>query len=479
MAGLAVVALIYFFARTLPGPPGALWSALALVSSVEFIAFSRTVISDMTLAFLTSASLCFFYRGSQTRDPKTRKALYLFMYAAAACATLVKGPVGLFLPAMVIFVYLVVSGKLALVRTMQPFFGGLLFLVIVAPWYVRAEMRSPGYLSYFLVQEHWLRFLTSEGQHDRPWYYFFQVLAVGFLPWTPLLPWIAKRLWSRGLDDHFIFLLSWVVVPFAFFTFSSAKTPEYILPIFPGLALLTGNAIAAVLHGTLRTRPEVLLFPTLCLLLSLAYCLLGYVWPGILPVRLQGPVPEVTPLVVSLSSIVFLIVAVSVFFLGKNFWLRHLYPTFWVVYLIFFLFAQQITTLISRTRSSRDLARRAALLIRPEDQLVIYDAYLSSLPFYLEIDRPIWVVLSEKETRIMGSLFVAQNRPQSARGYGKVIFSLDEFTRIWKSSKRRILVFLKEKDLAQFSGRVGSQPSGILKMDGIVVVSNLAAQALR
>ena len=44
--------------------------------------------------------------------------------------------------------------------------------------------------------------------------------------------------------------------------------------------------------------------------------------------------------------------------------------------------------------SIRGLAANAAPYIQPDTQVVIYDATLESLPFYLKINRPIWSVSS-------------------------------------------------------------------------------------
>src|SRR5690606_21406355 len=50
----------------------------------------------------------------------------------------------------------------------QPWSAGLaLMLAISLPWYVAAELKTPGFLRYFLVGEHFLRFVDAGWTGDR------------------------------------------------------------------------------------------------------------------------------------------------------------------------------------------------------------------------------------------------------------------------------------------------------------------------
>jgi hypothetical protein len=59
--------------------------------------------------------------------------------------------------------------------------------------------------------------------------------------------WRAQR-HARRRDPLTIYLASWVVMPFVFFSVSRAKLPTYLLPIFPALALLTATYLDRVLR---------------------------------------------------------------------------------------------------------------------------------------------------------------------------------------------------------------------------------------
>ena len=72
----------------------ALWSALVLLTSIEFFALSRIVILDMLLTFFFSLALCAFFLGQREVAAGKSRLYFLLMYVAMGAATLVKGPIG-------------------------------------------------------------------------------------------------------------------------------------------------------------------------------------------------------------------------------------------------------------------------------------------------------------------------------------------------------------------------------------------------
>ena len=243
LAALGCLSLTYVLAGAIFGRRAALWSVLILVTSIEFFALSRVVILDMVLTFFITLSLACFWLGHLATGPR-RKFLVLLMYAFIGAATLVKGPIGLVLPAAVIFFYLLLSGKWALVGEMELSLGVPLFLIVAASWYVAVELRNPGYLHHFLYEENFARFTTTQFNRSRPWYYFFMVLAAGCFPWTLLLPMTLADFRKRPPADGHLFLILWIASPFIVFSLSASKLPHYILPLYPPLAILVGATVA-------------------------------------------------------------------------------------------------------------------------------------------------------------------------------------------------------------------------------------------
>ncbi|HYA30489.1 MAG TPA: hypothetical protein VEI95_16865, partial [Acidobacteriota bacterium] len=73
---------------------------------------------------------------------------------------------------------------------------------------------------------------------------------------------------------------------------------------------------------------------------------------------------------------------------------------------------------------------------------------------------------------LMGSIYVAEKRPTPARGYGKVLFTFEEFAAEWKQNKLPLRVFLKEKSLPRLTGELGEVPKSLMRFGDIVLVSS-------
>lgn len=471
LAAVGCVLLIFDLGRRFAGSWSGLWSGLVLATSPAFMAFSRAVIFDMPLAFFITLAFWAFAR-AEMAGGRIGAKFFVAMYGAIAGAVLTKGPVGLAVPALVIGGYLLVWQRGRLLGVMKPLYGAVVLLLIAAPWYLWAEARNPGYLHYFFFEENFLRYVTPRFNRVQPWYFYFEVLAIGFLPWTSLLALPFTR--ASGLqDEHRLLIVLWAVVPFIFFSLSAAKQPGYILPAFPALALLIGITIARTLE--LRTRRIPLGLPWLALLTAFGYFALGLFFPQLWPASLAESVGRFPGLMTrfswtSIGTLIILLFGL----IAASLWARQLefYAATCVFFVVFHLFALGIFSDVSRLRSSKELAAKALPLIRSDDQLVIYNGYLSSLPFYIRAEQPLWVVVPEHGAAVMGSFYIAEKNPPAARGSGTPVLSFDKFAEVWDHSPVRLIVFLEEKKLPRLAGDVGAAPKRLLTAGNVVLVSN-------
>jgi hypothetical protein len=134
--------------------------------------------------------------------------------------------------------------------------------------------------------------------------------------------------------------------------------------------------------------------------------------------------------------------------------------------------AEPIMARASLKRTSKQLAKQSARIIQKGDQLVLYDGYLSSLPFYLNIQRPIWVVWSGNNKQVLGSDYVAKARPEPAFGYGKILYTYEDFSEMWIESKQRLVVFINVKAVARLEGITRTAPKTLLQIGETAVVTN-------
>lgn len=249
VSGFLTLILVYFTGRRLAGVRAGLAAAAILASTFQFFLFSQVLTLDMGLTFFLTLALSSFLASQDTRcDPSQRRIWGILTWAAMALAVLSKGLVGVVLPGIVLLAYLVIErdwkllGRLSLIR------GGLVFLVIVLPWFVVVQLRNPEFFQFFFLREHFARFALNEHHRTGAWYYFIAVLLVGSLPWTFGYLNAFLNSWRSNSSNRFEInsgrlLVLWVGVITAFYSLSASKLPGYVLPVFPALALLLGSRL--------------------------------------------------------------------------------------------------------------------------------------------------------------------------------------------------------------------------------------------
>ncbi len=474
VAAIGCLFLVYRFARQWWGPWEALWGVAILLTNVEFFVLARIVISDMTVTFCVTLALCSFYSALHVESEKSRKLHCLLMYGALGAGTLAKGLIGVVVPGIVFFGYLLCTHKLSSLRKLYFFPGALLFLVIVAPWYLWVNMRNPGYLRYYFWEEHVARYLTDDFDRTEPWFYFFPVVTVGFLPWIVVLPWVVKDA-LKNVDDKNIFLILWAVVPFLFFSFSKAKLPQYVLPIYPALALLSGKTVASLVNGSDSKKRWRLYLSWIFSAGVVLYLLVSEVWQPLLPSQIREMVSD------NLIWIAISVIAMALIFgvyavanlRGNSCSPIASYLCNCTGIAIFFLLVGQLMVRASVDRSAKALAEQALPFMTPESQMAIYDTYLPGLIFYLRLDRPIWIVASPGKTTLMGSPYVSTRRPNPAPGHGKILLDFDEFADAWKRTAQPLLVFAKAKTLLRFESWLAEGTRRLTGVNEYVLLSRL------
>ena len=263
IAGLVAVLVTYAFARSLFGPTAGLVAGLMLATAGEFLFLARWYRMEMPLTAAVWASMWWFWRAERKRqaDPSThRRVGWIGFYVFAGVATLLKGPLGLFLPAVVVGAYLLLSRQARRLRDPFNLPGLGVFLLIAVPLYVVMGSNNTEHTTRFFIRENIMRyFSTTEFSHSFPGILYVGILLAGMLPWTIYLPGAFIRLfpwrWRQRMDRPGV-LFCWIAVllPLCFFAFSNTKLPSYILPCFPPLAVLIGGLVGAWMTSTAPDR---------------------------------------------------------------------------------------------------------------------------------------------------------------------------------------------------------------------------------
>ncbi|HUO44968.1 MAG TPA: glycosyltransferase family 39 protein [Burkholderiales bacterium] len=248
LTGMLGVLTVFYAGRRLFGTDCGLYAALVLGSSLLYALIAHINTLDMGLTFFLGLGLAAMLIAfdSRTAASSSRRWMYA-AWAAFAGATLSKGLIGIVLPAAAVILYMLFKRDFSLWRKLHPVGGGVLFLLLCAPWFVAISIANPEFPWFFFVHEHLQRYTTTLHNRYQPWYYFIPVLLAGMLPWTVTLLdtlFYARRQTAAGFD-HTLFLLLWSGFVFVFFSLSDSKLVSYILPMLPALALLIALRLPA------------------------------------------------------------------------------------------------------------------------------------------------------------------------------------------------------------------------------------------
>ena len=268
LCALLVAALSAHWAATLVPrrPPGeALWAGLLaaalLATGPGFFAAAGAVMTDPALAACVTAMLAAFHQVA-IRGQRGAAWRYGF-FLAIGLGMLAKGPVVLLYGGVPIALWTLWQRRLGAVWAAFPWIGGTALAALISvPWYLAAERATPGFLNYFLLGEHVMRFLKPGWRgdlygtaHAEPlgtiWLYL--AYAIGLQTLLVVCALVGQARNGQGAASAAAaapsagargFALLAVLVPVAFFTFAGNIIWTYVLPALGPLAVLLADFLA-------------------------------------------------------------------------------------------------------------------------------------------------------------------------------------------------------------------------------------------
>lgn len=219
-------------------------SVIFLSTSLGYLITARTVYFEGLLIFCLTISLLSFYLAYIQGHRIYSRLFYVFM----GLAFLAKGLIGPVLVILIlgIFVLLERSHWKNLHLFLDPL-GLILGVTITLPWVILAAYYDSGFLWFFFINEHVLRFLDLKEPRDYyrgPWWYYLPRILGYIFPWTPLF--LNFPFLSKEKSPFFLFLKIWVIVPLLFYSFSKAKANYYMLISIVPICILLGYGFIAL-----------------------------------------------------------------------------------------------------------------------------------------------------------------------------------------------------------------------------------------
>lgn len=226
-----------------------LLAAVIYSSTVLGLVASGVVLTDPALSFSILLAFCGFWKGVHDGD------IYFARlgFVGLGLGLLAKGPLVLVLFGLPAFTWIVFNQRWSALIRLPWFSGCLLMCAIAVPWYVFAELKTPGFLDYFFVGEHWKRYVISQwsgdlygSAHAQPLGTIWLQLLQALMPWTFLLPmiwWYQMKRKSEMVSGWCSFLWCWALGTPLFFTLASNILWTYVLPALPAWSMLLSQSL--------------------------------------------------------------------------------------------------------------------------------------------------------------------------------------------------------------------------------------------
>lgn len=256
LATLGMVWLVWRLARQFWSVQVAQWSCLVFATMALTYISAGAVMTDAFLALGTTLALVSFYLVMAGEGGPWRWSFFLGL----VIGLLSKGPLAPVLIGIPIVLWLLLSWREATnnLRRLPWWRGSLLTALLVCPWYILAELKTPGFLDYFILGEHVRRFLDPGwagdlygSAHNQPEGMIWMFWLWASFPWGIVALVSLALAWFRGnrrgivgktiSDPDVSFLLASALAPMLFFTLAGNTLWTYILPSLPFTAMLIGR----------------------------------------------------------------------------------------------------------------------------------------------------------------------------------------------------------------------------------------------
>jgi 4-amino-4-deoxy-L-arabinose transferase-like glycosyltransferase len=246
VASIFLALSLYLFVRRFRDQENALSCLISFVLSLYFIAYSHSAVTDMALSLFIALSLFSFYLSPAAGVVSVKHAnhyIYAF-YAFSALAFLTKGLIGIVFPFGIALIYLDIIEGWRSVRKIFNIKGIVLFIVISAPWYIaQFVINGQSFIDNFFIKHHFRRYFEVISGHSGPLFYYIPVLILGLFPWIVFLA-SGVRDTIKEKERLNVFSLIWFAFIVIFFSLSTTKLPNYILPAIPAASILIASGMS-------------------------------------------------------------------------------------------------------------------------------------------------------------------------------------------------------------------------------------------
>ncbi|MCC7006476.1 MAG: glycosyltransferase family 39 protein [Ottowia sp.] len=246
-AGLATLGIIWRLGQNL-SRTARIFSLFATIASPLFFISIGAVMTDaIQLVCVTFALWCVY----QVLYGVTHQNYWRYgFWLSCGIAMLVKGLATVALIGLPLLLYALTGGGVKRMwRALWCGGGALLAILVSVPWYLMAEYAYPGFLRYFFVGEHLMRFIDPSWSGDQYGHAHRQLPGIIWGFWAiAIFPWIGIFIYQswktlrpsrwKNVEEKQRFLWCACLAPLLFFTVSRNLIVTYPLTALPPFSVL-------------------------------------------------------------------------------------------------------------------------------------------------------------------------------------------------------------------------------------------------
>lgn len=247
LAAIVLLVLMFQILATYLDRDTAVLAVLITSTSALFFLLSGAVALDMHLAAFCAGAYLAYLAFALEPNERTKKRWSLLVFILLAGGFLTKGPVALILFGFPVVAWTLHTKRWSLLGKHAWATGLPLFVLIVCPWFMLAEIRNPGFMYYFFINENCLRYLSPHygdlygTGHIYPRGSAIVFFVAAALPWSPVGGWMLARDGWRGFkdmmrDDLGSFFFFGFAANVFFWCFARQLLVTYMLPMIPMFA---------------------------------------------------------------------------------------------------------------------------------------------------------------------------------------------------------------------------------------------------
>lgn len=247
LGALLSVLLTWYFANRCIDPRSAFIAAGMLAASLLLVVEAHMAVIDATLLFsvvLMQGALWVIYEASSIK--KTAHWIWaLCFWLAMSFGFVLKGVTPL-VGLLTVLTLCIIERRVNWLTGLRMYRGLLLFILLNLTWLLLVNYaEQSNYLMQMINKDLLPKLQGGHESHGKPPLFHLAILPLTFWP-ASLFLWPAGVYAFKNRSTPVVkFLLAWLLPTWIFFECMPTKLPQYVLPLFPALALLSALAVTS------------------------------------------------------------------------------------------------------------------------------------------------------------------------------------------------------------------------------------------